>query len=96
MYKDEYHPQVKKDLKKLDPKLRQIIKAEYIPEILSAPQKGEPLVGDLRDIRSYHFTFVKQEYRIAYVVQEEIKTVSVLMIGKRGEFYKLLKKRIRK
>jgi len=95
MYKDEYHPQIRKDLKKIDPKLRKIIETEYIQEILSAPEKGEPLVGDLRDIRSYHFSFVKQEYRIAYVIYEETKTVSVLMIGKRGEFYKLLKKRIR-
>ncbi|QTA81081.1 RelE/ParE toxin domain-containing protein [Desulfonema limicola] len=79
MYKDEYHPQVKKDLKKLDIKLRRLIEAEYIPEILSAPQKGDPLVGDLRDIRSYH-----------------LKTVAVLMIGKRGEFYKLLKRRIKR
>jgi addiction module RelE/StbE family toxin len=94
MYKDEYHPQVKKDLKKLDSKLRQVIETEHIPEILSAPQKGESLVGDLRDIRSYHFAYAKQDYRIAYIVQEGIKTVSVLMIGKRGDFYKVLKRRI--
>jgi len=78
MYKDEYHPQVRKDLKKLDPKLREIIKTEYIPAILSAPEKGEPLVGDLRNIRSYHLTFVKQEYRIAYVIQEDIANLNHL------------------
>ncbi|NJL58379.1 MAG: type II toxin-antitoxin system mRNA interferase toxin, RelE/StbE family [Desulfobacteraceae bacterium] len=95
MYKDEYHPQIKKDLKKLDPKLRKTIEAECIPEILSAPEKGDTLVGDLRGIRSYHLTFVKKEYRIAYVIQEDIKTVSVLMIGKREAFYALLKRRIK-
>lgn len=36
-----------------------------------------------------------QEYRIAYVVDEDAKTAFMLMIGKRGEFYKLLKRRIK-
>jgi len=96
MYKDEYHPQIKKDLKKLHPILKETIKTEYIQEILSAPQKGEMLSGDLKNIRSYHFVFNKQEYRIAYVVDEETETISVLMIAKRGEFYSLLKRRIKK
>jgi len=44
-------------------------------------------------IFSYHLKFIRQEYRIAYVVDEDTKTVFMLMIGKRGEFYKLLKRR---
>jgi addiction module RelE/StbE family toxin len=95
MYKDEYHPQIKKDLKKLSPSLRETVRTEHIPAILSNPEKGEPLVGDLYGILSYHLTVIGQEYRIAYFVEEDTKTVFVLMIGKRGEFYKLLKKRIK-
>lgn len=63
MYRDEYHPQVKKDLKKTQ--------------------------------SDYHLKFARQEYRIAYVADENTKTVSMLMIGKRGEFYRLLKRRIK-
>ncbi len=95
MYKDEYHPQVKKDLKKLSPNLREAVRAEHIPAILSNPEKGKPLAGDLSGISSYHLKFVRQEYRIAYVAEKGTKTVFVLMIGKRGEFYNLLKRRVK-
>lgn len=95
MYRDEYHPQVKKDLKKLSPNLREAVRTEHIPAILSEPEKGELLTGDLGGISSYHLKFVRQEYRIAYVADEDTKTVFVLMIGKRGEFYRLLKRRIK-
>ena len=94
IYKDEYHPQVKKDLKKLSPNLRKIIIKEHIPAILANPKKNELLVGDLSGILSYHLKFDRQEYRIAYVADKDTRTVFVLMIGKRGDFYKLLKRRI--
>lgn len=93
MYKDEYHPQVKKDLKHLNPTLREMIKTQYIPEILANPTQSELLVGDLSGVRSYHFTFAQQRYRIAYMVEEHSQVVYVLMIAKRGEFYTLLRKR---
>ncbi len=94
MFKDEYHPEVKKDLKKLDLAIRTKIKTQYIPKILSNPKIGETLVGDLKGIFSYHFRAFKQQYRIAYVVNPDSKKVFVLMIGKRGDFYTLLKRRI--
>ncbi|CAN2042007.1 mRNA interferase RelE/StbE [Candidatus Magnetomoraceae bacterium gMMP-15] len=94
-YIDEYHPRIKKDLKKLSPNLRKAIITEHIPAILSNPKKGELLAGDLGGIFSYHLKFIRQEYRIAYVADEDTKTVFVLMIGKRGEFYRLLKRRIK-
>jgi addiction module RelE/StbE family toxin len=95
MYLDEYHPQVKKDIKHLMPALREVIKNQHIPKLLTNPLQGEFLVGDLSGIRSYHFTFAKQQYRIAYIVEENIRTVFILMIGKRGEFYSLLKNRVK-
>ncbi len=65
MYKDEYHPRIKKDLKKLDPQIREEIKTKYIPDILLSPDTGDNLEGDLIGIRSYHITIVKQQYRMA-------------------------------
>jgi mRNA-degrading endonuclease RelE of RelBE toxin-antitoxin system len=56
--------------------------------------QGELLVGDLSGIRSYHFTFSGQQYRIAYLFEEQSYTVFVLMIGKRSEFYATLKQRV--
>ncbi|MCD6185567.1 MAG: type II toxin-antitoxin system mRNA interferase toxin, RelE/StbE family [Deltaproteobacteria bacterium] len=93
IYKAEYHPKVKKDLKKIDPPIREKIRSEHIPKILANPEIGEELTGDLNGTRSYHFTVSKQQVRIAYFVEEEAKKIFVQMIGKRGNFYTLLKKR---
>ena len=73
MYKDEYHPAVKKDLKKVDAPIREEIKATHIPTVLSDPDIGETLIGDLAGIRSYHFKIANQQYRIAYTISEEEK-----------------------
>ena len=94
MFKVLYHPQVKKDLKKIDPSIREIIKKEHIPAILSNPKVGEELKGDLQGTISYHFKESKQHFRIAYVIDEEANIIYIQIIAKRGDFYTLLKKRI--
>ena len=94
MYKDEYHPGVKKDLKRVDVRIRNEIKTTHIPAILANPGLGEALVGDLAGTRSYHCKIANQQFRIAYVVSEEEMKVFVLMIGKREGFYTLLKRKI--
>ncbi len=94
MYKDEYHPRVKKDLKKLDARVREEIKIIHIPAVLSNPDSGEMLTGDLQEIRSYHFKTLNQQYRIAYIVSEDEKTVYFLKAGIRENFYTALKRRI--
>lgn len=94
MYKDEYHPAVKKDLKKVDAPIREEIKATHIPTVLSHPDIGETLIGDLTGIRSYHFKIANQQYRIAYTISEDEKKVFVLMIAKREGFYTVLKRRV--
>lgn len=94
MYKDQYHPRIKKDLKKLDRQIREEIKTKHIPNILLSPEIGHNLEGDLSGICSYHITIAKQQYRIAYIVDKNVLKVFILMIGKRGDFYTLLKRRI--
>lgn len=94
MYSAKYHPRIKKDLKKIDPPVREKIRNEHIPKILANPEMGEELLADLKGTRSYHFTVSKQKFRIAYITDKDTKEVFVQMIGKRGNFYALLKKRI--
>ena len=94
MYKAAYHPKVKKDLKKIDPQIRKKIRNEHLPIIMENPAIGEELTGDLKGTLSYHFTVSKQQFRIAYIVDQSLKTCFVQMIAKRGNFYTLLKKRI--
>lgn len=95
MYHDQYHPRVKHDVKKLHAHLQEVIQTQHIPEILAHPEQGESLVGDLKGIWSYHFSFGNQQYRIAYMIDYQTEAVIVLMIGKRGEFYQLLKRRVK-
>ena len=94
MYRDEYHPKVKKDLKKIARHIQKTIKDIHIPAILANPTIGEALIADLAGIRAYHFRVANLGYRIAYVVSEEEKRVYILMIGKRESFYDILKRRI--
>ena len=93
-FKDQYHPAVKKDLKKLDPMAQKEIRTEWIPMILAEPYKGDELSGPLHGIRSFHFKIRSTDYRVAYIVSDEEETVKVLMIGKRETFYKTLRRRL--
>ena len=95
MYEAEYHPKIIKYLKKIDPPIREKIRTEHIPRILSDPGSEENLAGDLKGTSAYHFRIARQEYRIAYVTDEKAEKVHIQMIAKRGDFYKLLKRRIR-
>lgn len=95
MYKDEYHPGFKKDLKKLDKPVIAHIRDTLIDRILEQPDKADILSGNLYGIYSYHFKLNKVEYRICYMIEESEKTVYFLMTGKRENFYNILQNRIK-
>jgi mRNA-degrading endonuclease RelE of RelBE toxin-antitoxin system len=94
-YRDAYHPKIKSDLKKLGkPVIRELFD-RHIDKILQDPhQAGEALRGNFEGISSYHFRLNKIEYRIAFAVKEASKTVYILMIGKRENFYDILRRRL--
>jgi len=94
MYKAEYHPRVKKDLKKIDPQICKKIRATHIPKLLNNPEIGQELTGDLHGTLSYYFIISKQQFRVAYIVDNSKKICFIQMIAKRENFYNLLKKRI--
>jgi addiction module RelE/StbE family toxin len=93
-FRDEYHPQVKKDLKKIDKSFQLEIKDFHISKILKDPYIGDELTGDLAGIRSYHFKKDRVQYRISYIIDETKEIVNILMIGKRESFYDILKRRL--
>jgi addiction module RelE/StbE family toxin len=95
MYKDLYHPAVKKDLKKLDKSVRNDVKKTWIPKLLSKPFAGEELTGPLAGIRSYHFSVGRVQYRIAYSINENEHIMKILMIAKREGFYQIIKRRLK-
>ncbi len=93
-YKDEYHPRVKSDLKKLDKGVVREIYDTHLNNILREPYRGEKLFGDLEGVSSYHFRNNKVDYRIAYSIEEDKKIVYIVMAGKRENFYEILKRRL--
>ena len=94
MFSDEYHPKVKKDLKKIDISVQKEIRNKHISKILGNPFVYECLSGDLLGIYSYHFKATKTSYRICYIIDENTEIVTILMVGKRENFYSLLKQRL--
>jgi len=93
-FTDEYHPRVKRDLRKIDKSVESEVKDIHIPRILHDPYIAGELTGDLAGISSYHFKKGKVQYRISYIVDEEHKIVYILMIGKRESFYEMLRRRL--
>ena len=93
-FTDEYHPRVKRDLRKIDKPVESEVKDIHIPRILHDPYVADNLSGDLEGISSYHFKKGKVQYRISYIVDEEKKVVYILMIGKRESFYEILRRRL--
>ena len=93
-YKDAYHPRVKNDLKKLDKNIVKEIYDIHLDNILHEPYSGEKLHGDLEGVSSYHFRKNKVDYRIAYSVEEDKRIVYIVMVGKKENFYEILKRRL--
>lgn len=59
------------------------------------PSQSEQLSGELNFIRSYHFSFSGTACRLAYLVDEKEKTLTVIMVGPRENFYKILKQKLK-
>ncbi len=96
VYKEKYHPQVRKDIKKLDKPLIKEILNKHLQIILENPiTVCDQLVGDLSGIYSYHFKFNRIQYRIAYIINEVEQQIYILSISKRESFYQVLKRRIK-
>lgn len=93
-YKDEYHPKVKSDLKKMDHAAVRDFAEAHIERLLQNPHGAEKLHGALKDVFSYHFKKNRVEYRVAYTIDEAKKVVYVIMAGKRENFYEILKRRL--
>jgi len=63
-FADEYHPRVKRDLRKIDKSVESEVKDIHIPRILHDPYVADDLSGDLAGISSYHFK--KEKHSIEF------------------------------
>lgn len=93
MYKSFFHKGFLKDLKKL-PRRVFTHADELTLKIAEYPYCSEKLSGNLNFIFRHKFRVDKVDYRLAYTVNEEEKSIHFLMIQKRERFYEQLKNRV--
>ena len=93
MYNTNYKRPFVQFLKKQS-KVFQAIIEDQVTVICENPEIGELKIGDLSDIRVHKFKFQRQEYLIAYSVNEtiEILMIDFYKIGTHENFYAELKK----
>lgn len=58
------------------------------------PTQAKRLTGELNFVYSYHFTYVGSAFRLAYVIDEEKKTLTIVMVAPRENFYKILQRKL--
>lgn len=80
--------------KKFDPALQDRIKEE-VQELARSPHSAPALHHPFQDLRSHHFHYRKAEYRIAYRVREDKRTIEVVLVKTRERFYEVLARLIR-
>lgn len=55
IYKEEFHPKIKSDLKKIDKSVVKNIKKRHLDIILNNPLESKKLKGRLLDLYAYHY-----------------------------------------
>lgn len=91
-YSKLYHNAFAKDIKKFDKALKLKV-ADCIEKIALEPTIGQKLTAELSDVYSYHFSYNKSEYRIAYMIKEDEVLIYFISVGSRENFYRQLKRR---
>ena len=86
-----YSATSRKQIKKLHPHLKPIVKAR-IEQISSDPYIGKLLEREL----SGYLSFRAKRYRIIYKVQEATKTIEIHYIGHRKDIYETFGDQLRK
>ena len=84
--------EIKKRGKKFKPKASEILQNLAADPI---PPQAERLTGELNFIYSYHFSYVGTSFRFAYTVDEENMSITILMVGPRENFYKILRQKLK-
>jgi len=90
-----YTPQVVRNFqnvkKKLPPTLREEVDRQ-VDKICEDPSIGTQKAGDLKRVWVHKFSFVGQQYLLAYAYDEDMMKLTLLALGGHENFYRDLKK----
>jgi len=81
-----YTAEARKNLEKLDPSIKKIVK-RAIESLSLNPAKGKPLAYDLAGLHSLRTS----DYRIIYRIRNKELVIIVVAVGHRREIYKRLR-----
>jgi addiction module RelE/StbE family toxin len=87
---------VRRDLRRLDKTVQQVIQDKHLPQILRNPHQASTLRQDLKGLKSYHFSYQGVQYRIVYEVYQDNALVIILFIGSRENLYDQVKQRLQR
>jgi len=69
---------------------------EAIKKVVKNPLVGTLKIGDLTGVRVYKYKVISSQYLLAYYFNEILKKITLLEIGLHENFYRNLKKQIKK
>ena len=90
-----YTPQVVRNSRNVKKKLPPTLRGEIdqqVDTICQDPSIGTQKTGDLNRVWVHKFSFVGQQYLLAYLFDEETMTLTLLALGGHENFYRDLKK----
>lgn len=95
MYKIFLTKSVAREGKKRGAKFKKVL-ADILQKLRidPLPSQTERLSGELQFLYSYHFNFAGTAFRIAYIIDQQAKKLTVVMVGPRENFYKILRQKI--
>jgi len=86
-----YTREAKKNIEKLDPSIKKIIR-KAIESLAINPAKGKPLAYDLAGLHSLRTS----DYRIIYRIREKKLLIIVVAVGHRKEIYKTIEELLKR
>jgi mRNA interferase RelE/StbE len=86
-----YTREAKKNIEKLDPSIKKIIR-KAIESLAINPVKGKPLAYDLAGLHSLRTS----DYRIIYRIREKKLLIIVVAVGHRKEIYKKIEELLKR
>jgi len=90
-----YTSQVVRNFYNVKKKLPQILRAaidDQVDQLCEDPSIGTQKTGDLKRVWVHKFSFLRQQYLLAYSFDEDTVLLTLLSIGGHENFYRDLKK----
>ncbi len=92
MYEIKLNTKAARQIRKLDPHIKEIVKRRLKETLSLEPYKYSFLSGKYSGLRRVPFSTPAGEFRAVYTIREDKKRVIVLFVGSRENFYKELQR----